>query len=341
MGLKDVKRLSFEYKSYLLLRAKKIQQKQKKKSHGQKACLSTPFALTLEDNYDETVEFLTKLSEVYQYKIPRRIDFSRLKTVSPAATLMLASVIDSRKKQFRTRVKVYDFHKWNYDIKVKFMQMGLFELLGINNFSKNFKRRVSLMKEDIIFIKFRSSTKVKGELAAILNDEIMQITKEIPNVTMLHASLTEAMQNAVEHAYTDDMVEEERLWWIAGSYKKSSRKLIVIAYDRGIGIPVTLPQTHNTKLQKFISLFSLKDTDADRIEVAVTKDTTSTGKKERGKGLPEMKDYIKNSNNGKLKIFSNKGFYIYEVEDGKELEIKKNNSNIPIQGTLIQWEVKL
>ncbi len=87
----------------------------------------------------------------------------------------------------------------------------------------------------------------------------------------------------------------------------------------------------------FRSLGGLLNDDAQLIQAATKIKRSSTNKKNRGRGLKDIKDYVKSVNNGMLKILSQRGEYAYFSNEKEYIK----NRNIPLCGTLIQWKVPI
>ena len=146
------------------------------------------------------------------------------------------------------------------------------------------------------------------------------------------------MTISVQHAYPDDFVEEstlkDKLWWMSASINVRTKMLTIMFYDEGIGIPKSLPRTYP---EIFRSLGGLLNDDAQLIQAATKIKRSSTNKKNRGRGLKDIKDYVKSVNNGMLKILSQRGEYAYFSNEKEYIK----NRNIPLCGTLIQWKVPI
>lgn len=138
--------------------------------------------------------------------------------------------------------------------------------------------------------------------------------------------------------YPDDFVEEstlkDKLWWMSASINVRTKMLTIMFYDEGIGIPKSLPRTYP---EIFRSLGGLLNDDAQLIQAATKIKRSSTNKKNRGRGLKDIKDYVKSVNNGMLKILSQRGEYAYFSNEKEYIK----NRNIPLCGTLIQWKVPI
>ena len=192
---------------------------------------------------------------------------------------------------------------------------------------------------DVVFIRFQSGKDASGPDAKKLQFLIYNIIKiAIPESKALQRGLTEAMTNSVQHAYPDDFVEEstlkDKLWWMSASINVRTKMLTIMFYDEGIGIPKSLPRTYP---EIFRSLGGLLNDDAQLIQAATKIKRSSTNKKNRGRGLKDINDYVKSVNNGMLKILSQRGEYAYFSNEKEYIK----NRNIPLCGTLIQWKVPI
>ncbi len=80
--------------------------------------------------------------------------------------------------------------------------------------------------------------------------------------------------------------------------------------------------------------------DAALLRAAMGIDRTSTGDIDRGKGLADMQEFIKQRKNGYLSILSKYGLFKYSNDNGTETT-KSETLESPILGTLIIWKTVL
>ena len=129
---------------------------------------------------------------------------------------------------------------------------------------------------------------------------------------------------------------ETKQWQINEHYICDSPVLSIC--DLGVGIKHTLPIQNKEKitwLNRIISKFGANATkDSSHIKAAIELGATRTKKDNRGNGLAEMIQVVKESNNGALRIYSDAGFFSYSKKYDKEYLIDFGDS---IMGTLIQW----
>ena len=344
-----MKRLSAKQKRWQIRHAKRSARRRlRRRGHhamvrdpGQIRLLLLPKTLSFKENYDETITFFNNLREASERRIPLKIDFTTLRYVGPAAALVLAAELDSWRLMGRHRIRVLDIDRWNQDIRHILDEMGLFELIRVANPPPD----LNSSRPSIRFIRFKSSDVADGELATDLRTDLEVVTGQIPGWQHLYRGLAEAMTNVRQHAYSSDshgvsVHSNTRKWWMGGAYDDQRKVLTCSFFDRGVGIPATLPRTHAwERIREFLKEWSLSENDASLIAAATAMGRTSTGAEHQGRGLADVKEFVKRSGGGgRLRILSRQGQYIYEGE-GKEERTSLLSSSIG--GTLIEWEVTL
>ncbi len=131
-------------------------------------------------------------------------------------------------------------------------------------------------------------------------------------------------------------------------YREDRNTAFVGFCDLGVGIPKTLPLTTQNageqgKLRQILIALSPKKqhfNDADYIRAAIELKRSRTGQNNRGKGLLDMINVIKN-NTGSLHILSNKGLYVYQCYNEQKQEYTKYYRHHSIGGTLILWSIPI
>lgn len=156
----------------------------------------------------------------------------------------------------------------------------------------------------------------------------------------LFDSMSEAVTNSFQHAYPckhKGHCSCEKGWWMFA--KQENHTLTVVMYDAGIGIPSSLrskPEVKEWLASPYRRLKNRRDTAL--IDIAVESHRTSTKLPHRGKGLPEMLEFVKHGNVGGFIIFSGAGAFSYSAENHIE---SGHDFAVPVVGTLIQWEIPL
>ncbi len=312
--------------------------------------LNLPRVMNFYDEYDSTILYITairKLSEKSHipwkaYKLVS-VNFDNLRKISTSAALVLTAELSKWDDTIRQRLKpIVD--DWDNEILTQFYDLGFFYLFT-DGFSHNTK---SEEISDLKLVKYIKGKCGDNNKARILKSEINNILgKKIPKWTFLHSGLTEAITNVSHHAYPDKsgFSKKNKNWYLTGSYNEKTKELKIVFYDQGIGIPKSLPASDiwETVLKKCVQFgFSLADQKNDEVllKAAVQLDRTSTGELDRGKGLQDLLEFIRQRRNGYLSILSLKGLFKFSMCDGKE-STKSEHFDNPVCGTLIIWSATL
>lgn len=306
----------------------------KENIHGQ-IIITAPDILSLSRNYNQTIEFINNIRE-YGVRQSKRlsINFSRLKEIYPGAALVVAAEIDRWRRAKNFRPYLHREKYWNPTVRRLLDEMGLFDLVD----AKNPPEYVNNKSE--IYIRFKSNTQAIGTLAKELRLDLEQISGVVTRHKDLYGALIEAMKNTFQHAYPNDYefdihIELHR-WWMCAAFDAHSKKLSVMFYDQGAGIPHTLPRQFTIeRIRDWLAIVRLTENDAAIIKAAIAMGRSRTGEENRGNGLPKIRDYVAGGKNDRLRIVSGRGEYIY-CSDGSE---SLNDQRMSLGGTLIQWEI--
>ena len=181
---------------------------------------------------------------------------------------------------------------------------------------------------------------LKAGIAGIVGDAVGKWT-------FLDSGLSEAITNVTHHAYPEKygFQDDDKNWYLTGGYNKGNNELKIIFYDQGIGIPKSLPASEFWEVvAKVLDKLPLGTRFQDEVmlKAAVELNRTSTGDVDRGKGLPDLLQFIKQRGGGYLSILSGHALYKYTLnaaEGGGR--VKSERFVDPIKGTLIIWKVVL
>jgi hypothetical protein len=211
---------------------------------------------------------------------------------------------------------------------------------------------------------------VLGEAATeLLNEELAAVAIEVANSSSpdksqkdaekidqewldkafgIYSVLIEAMDNVINHAYPNNIAMPYRVvkrWWMTAAIDRAEGKLTVAIYDQGVSIPVSLPLWHGYGRLRRVLRRALgmehdpTDTsqDGEAIRLAVRVAASRTGHSHRGKGLGFMQGFIDDCRDGRLRIVSRAGEYIYAK--GRPVVVTSHPASLG--GTLLEWEVRL
>lgn len=319
-------------------------------SKKRKLTIHLPEEMNFFKNYDETVLYISAIRRLTEtkrlsYKAYRlaSVNFDHLKNISTSAALVLTAELSRWDDAVRQRLRPKT-DNWDIGILKQFADLGFFDLFqtplaGLGNPKLSTSPRTDLVR----YIKGRCGDSKK---ARILKDAITNIVgEEIDKWTFLRGGLDEAVTNVSHHAYPGRgaVSEEHKNWYLTGSYNGSTKELKIVFYDQGIGIPKSLPASKIwERALEVLSKFPIAERKRDEVllKAAVELDRTSTQKSDRGKGLQDMLEFIRQRGEGYLSILSLKGLYKYSVRNGKEI-VKTEHFDHPICGTLIIWSATL
>ncbi|MEM5512023.1 hypothetical protein WNY79_03870 [Pseudoalteromonas sp. AS84] len=318
-----------------------------------------PETMNFSNNQDETVQCLTAIRklvsvfEVYKSrKIPhkayklRSVNFDSLASISTSAALVLTAEVSkwniSIKKKLKPQVE-----KWHEDIYIQFEQLGFFDLFN----NKPEKSVISQKSSpDVDFVRYvrgqcGNSDEAKDKKKELKAEISKLVGAKVDKWTILHSGLTEAVTNVTHHAYPGSKSCEEKSWYLTGSFNKSTNEMKIAFYDQGVGIPNSLPASEIwEKVLTYFTKLNIPSVEhkkhARLLEAAVSIDRTSTMQTDRGKGLQDLLEFIRERKAGYLSILSYHGLYKCWIDKGKE-QSKTISMERPLNGTLIVWNVKL
>jgi len=312
-----------------------------------------PEVLKLSDQYyEETTKYFEVIRYLATYAKPKlqgyrkalvlkSVNFNSVRQISSSAALRLTAELSRWEDCILDRLTP-NVENWDPDIVARFDDLGFFDL---------FKRPPSLegleRQTNVRFVKY-----IKGNCAnkdySNLKKEIRQLVgEEVRKWTFLHSGLDEAITNVGHHAYPDgcEVNEVHRNWYLTGGYDEKSRLMKIVFFDQGVGIPRSLPASKvRERVLSYLSDLGYSEFEKRRdetlLKAAVEVSRTRTGEEDRGKGLADMLEFIKQRGQGYLSILSQHGLYKYTLDERGE-RTKSIRFDNPTTGTLIIWKVKL
>lgn len=144
----------------------------------------------------------------------------------------------------------------------------------------------------------RAFVEIQGRLAPALQDGMW-------------VGISEAVGNAALHAYlgprgTDRRRMGTKRWWMLSQIRDGL--LSVTVADLGIGISRSLPlKWPRTALERIYDSLTGKGPDERAIRAAMRVGATRTGKSNRGKGLPQIWQELRDVPGAIISIYSNRG----------------------------------
>ncbi len=313
--------------------------------------LHLPEIMNFSTHYEQTVIHLSAIRKLvstqdtlYAPKL-RLVRFDQLKSISTSASIALTAELsrwdDHINHGLRPRLET-----WDKSIITQLNEFGFFKLFAIDTIPPKFL--LSDSSTNIRYVPYIKGKKGEKHHRATLKTEIEKVAgDEIEKWLILSSGLSEAITNVSHHAYPADFdcADQDKCWYMGGSFDKRDSTLRVVFFDQGIGIPKSLPTSkiweNILDLMSQLSIpYAEQKKDAVLLKAAVEYERTSTNKEDRGKGLQDLLNFIRERGDGYLSILSQKGLFKYSLESGTESTKSESFSN-PLQGTLIIWKVQL
>ena len=334
--------------------------RRKRKNRGRRSGVSSrlltrldmefPKKFRLAENFEGVAGAISSLRQLLgkQGARPPRIRLSGIATIDNAAALMLGAEVQAwnpnkvqawNPNNLNNSLHFYN-GSWNSEVRGLLTDMGLFPML-------DFPRQRALKRAratDWVFMPVISDSLVDMKKFRALRESIESEIKGPMSMSARHywfIGLSEAVTNAVQHAYEE---KQRKQWWASASYNKATRELQILCYDRGMTIPKTLPLSGIwEQVRGFMSFVGLSEsTDCDLIEGALRTRRTATKESHRGRGLPQLMNFIDEVDKGSLAIYSRKGKVLYSKSStGGKGEYRGELLKKQIEGTLIEWSVFL
>jgi hypothetical protein len=241
-------------------------------------------------------------------------------------------------------------HRWDANVFRTLEEVGFFNIVGVP-FGKPSLRQ----DRNLELIPMRS-----GETAdPVAVNEIVRDLKSLypkteadtetdAGMLQLYSAMVEAVVNVVRHAYPTDQTILYRpihRWWMTGAVDKLSRSMTAVVLDQGVSIPRSLPtwEKYAGVKRRLLAHLQLVSDASDRasdgaaIAAAFEEGASSTGDDHRGHGLAQMRDFVNGCKEGHLRVLSRCGEVVFSP--GGKRSVRTHPS--PLNGTLIEWSVKL
>jgi len=308
-----------------------------------------PEKMNFFEDYEVTTQYaqaIRRLAEKPRHRSQYRlasVDFSKLKKISTSAALVLTAELSKWEDAILFNLNP-NIDNWDPEIARRFCELGFFDLFKCN--VDEDKIRCPKSKSGLSIVKYikkkRSGVSQVRDFKQELGD---CVGNNIEKWVILKSGLDEAINNVADHAYPDGhgFKEKDKNWYLTGSFNKENGELKVVFYDQGVGIPKTLPASKfKEHVLDFLSKQHVAQGSRDErlLRAAVEIDRTSTGEEDRGQGLPDMLDFIKERKSGYLTIMSGRGLYKY-TREGDRHWVKGGSFSNRIYGTLIIWRTIL
>lgn len=321
------------------LKRRKLDLKIQKSKAALRVHMKVPAHMSLFDNYDETVGFINNIkTNVFDKDAFVFLDFSACTQMSTETCVVLAAEIDRCKRKVRD--SIFGSYPTNAQVYDVLNEIGFFQLVGVKASKPIFDNSPEIAAVRLQSGSDNPANMMKGMKELFYSED--GINPQSPYSGKVFRALTEAMANAVEHAYPENYRNANAItcvpvWWRAGFKLHKSNQVLIILYDQGAGIPNTLDVNWKEKLAELSSFLAREPFDDEKLVLAMEKGRSRTRQPGRGQGSYDMQSLIRESKEGVLTIFSCQGKYEY----GSDGNWGKNSLKTPLNGTLVIWQVCL
>jgi hypothetical protein len=297
--------------------------------------------------YTETINFIESIKNSIK-KSNCIVDFGHTEHITAAAMIVMFSQVQQAYDKSTYSLKIGSSKKSTGVNKI-LRRSGLKRLADSKEMIDNFKnvKQLPIIKgtgykqgDDIVdYIQTKIYSNMSPETEYRIGDAI-----------------SETMNNVGRHAYPESD-NSDRNWWLITEV--IGNQLYLAIYDNGIGIPKTVvekpwfiqslqatyPEMYKKIKSKLgeagkdLQLFTFNPLkDSELISMSMKGDVTGTKEMKHGQGSKSIKALVKNTNGGKLWVYSNTGLYKLENENKKPELCSLPRS---INGTLIQWNIEI
>ena len=321
------------------LRRRRLDLEIQKSKAALRVHMKVPATMSLFENYDETVSFINEIrANVIEKETFVFLDFSACTKISSETCVVLAAEIDRCKR--KQRDSIFGSYPLNAQVYGFLNEIGFFQLVGVRASKPVFDN-----SPDISAVRLQSGSDNPANLMKGIKELFFSEDGINPQSTYsgkIYRALTEAMANAVEHAYPENYKKTNEascipVWWRAGFKLHKNNDVLIILYDQGAGIPNTLNINWKEKLAELASFLARDPYDDEKLVLAMEKGRSRTRVEGRGQGSYDIQSLIRESKDGVLSIFSYKGQYEYRSDGTWD----KASLKTPLPGTLVVWQVCL
>lgn len=312
-----------------LKRYRKCKNRQTAAAKRLRATLVAPkeFRLTVGTTRDALVTYIEAISSHLHDGYTVVLDFRNTTQLHPCGTLYFVANLEALLEAYPT--KISGKRPKDDVVEQLFQHIGLLQRLGQ-------VARLEITAANVVNWHYAAGIDASTNAFKSLLETHEVAMGGLVKRSELYDCMSEAVTNTRKHAYPKK--GEENRWWMFS--QADGDTLSVAICDLGIGIPQSLISKPELRdyLRKLLMIGNPIKRDKTLIKLAASTSRTSTGLAYRGKGLPQMLDFIKNGTVGGFRVLSGHGCYNYDAAECRE---KSFAYKLPTRGTLVQWTLPL
>jgi anti-sigma regulatory factor (Ser/Thr protein kinase) len=333
------------------VKARKRHKKIKRGNIKKRSPVYLPIEISL-SKYEELMQAIQSIREILLTGAPFLIDFRPVRKIDPGGALILAAELDRYRKKRHVSLNVWNYNKWSKTMKYFASDIGLWEALDM-------RLRPRSSMSTFKFVRLYHDIGAVGLLAKTLEEDLRKAKIDFSIDGEWYVALTEAMTNAIQHAYPKEYLRPEMIcggWWMCGAFNEETKELTIMFYDQGVGIPMTLDKSDLWKvirpaleavlkvpiLRYVDSICQGGEHDGLLIKMAFEYKVSQTKQSNRGKGVPQLLKPLQLQgalSNGTLTIYSLRGKYTQEYHSGVLERDEIESMPRSLHGTYIEWKI--
>lgn len=291
-----------------------------------------PNNFSIENNREETLLFFSSIIDYIEKHQDNRdnvviyIDSSKVISVTESTLMYLFAIISD--------VKCAEFtiagnHPENNDMRKLYKNCGFDKILYKESFSYSVydNGNIILCRGD------GAPTDVARDICLFIRNKLRISTYAF------YGALIELMTNTVQHAFDEDYRLEKK-WQLFARFRDGEVRFVFL--DTGKGIPSTVRKTKTEQLKELLKPAFRMIGEGDILQSAFDGNfRTSTEEPNRGKGLPQIYDFMKSEQTKEAAVFSGRGTGIIKR---KEYSCYKNEPVFQswkddVYGTLYEFTI--
>ncbi len=313
-------RLRIIKKNFLKLSIK-ISHKQRALKRKAKVEIKVPRIFSLLENTIKTLRCLNELIESVKHKNQAiKVNSSDVEIVDPAALMYLVAILEDAKEE---RVLIKGNYPNNKEAKFLFIRYGFSNYVSNNKGNK----RIIIKDEDTLQITEgrETSPEVGQKICEFAEGHDCFLIENRTSRSNLYTTLIEMMGNVRQHAY-----KKTGRWLTLCEFKNEGLEFLF--FDRGLGIPVTVQDNW----KDIVKMLFRKEESYILKSALEGVFRTQTKEENRGKGLPQIYEFLNSDIVEKAALLSGHGYC--EIENGK-IKISHDLKE-KLHGTLYRWKIK-
>ena len=278
-----------------------------------------PQIFSITKNRDKTLKCLNQLRDIANHKKDGiRVNASKVRFVDPAALMYLLFILREAREN---KIAIRGNYPKDIEAKKSFIRYGF------SNYVVNNKSIYNKYCKDEDILQIIVDSMVSPEKAGKIIKFSEQAISEHPKIIKeLYASLIEMMGNVCQHAYSN----KHGSWYF--SCEKGESNLTYTFFDTGFGIPNTVQKS----LLEKVTWLPIKR-ESEILRSVLNGDfRTQTKEKNRGKGLPQIYNFLSSDKIIEATLMSSKGC----CKINNCGIIIDNDLEYKLYGTLFIWKIR-